>query len=283
MVLESLITARLAKNRPVYTFFFAFVYMNLAFIIALTVFPGDPSTPAIFLVTMMFVPFLVNLLKGAELYAETQIMLRNIVLMKKYTKVFLIFFYLFLGALVATTFWASLSSHEVYAKLFSSQISVISEISSQFTRGYVTGSYGFQMILLNNFKVLVFVILFSFIFGAGAIYILAWNASVVGVAIGNLIRNYFSSWVPGTSFYSYLHVVPLSFAKFMTHGIIEVAAYLFAAIAGGIISAAIIRRSLADEEFSGILRTCFDLVLTASILLILAAIVEVTISPLIPV
>lgn len=278
MVLESLITARLAKKNPAFTFLYSFIYMNIAFVIAWLVFPADPSWPAIFLMTMMFVPFLVNLLKGAELYAETEIQVKQIFMMKKHKKLFLIFFYLFMGALTATTLWASLSPSSVYSKLFERQIRTIQSISSSFLKARVTGANGFTAIVVNNFKVLVFVLLFSFLFGAGAIYILSWNASVVGVAIGNLIREYFSAFAQG-SWKSYLHVVPLSFARYMTHGVIEVAAYFLAAIAGGIISAAVIRKSLADEEFFGILRSSFDLILTASILLILAGIVEVTVSP----
>ena len=44
------------------------------------------------------------------------------------------------------------------------------------------------MIFLNNIRVLFLCIIFAFIYGAGAIFILTWNASIVGVAIGNLIR-----------------------------------------------------------------------------------------------
>ena len=40
------------------------------------------------------------------------------------------------------------------------------------------------MIFTNNMYVLIFTLVFSLIFGAGVIFILAWNASVIGAAIG---------------------------------------------------------------------------------------------------
>ena len=44
-------------------------------------------------------------------------------------------------------------------------------------------------IFMNNMRVLLFTILFAFFYGAGAIFIFAWNASVIGFAIGNVFRN----------------------------------------------------------------------------------------------
>ena len=47
----------------------------------------------------------------------------------------------------------------------------------------------FFRIFFNNLKVLIFCIGFAFVYGVGAIFILVWNASVIGTAIGSFIRS----------------------------------------------------------------------------------------------
>ena len=42
-------------------------------------------------------------------------------------------------------------------------------------------------IFINNMGVLFLCIIFSFLYGAGAIFILTWNASVIAAAIGSFI------------------------------------------------------------------------------------------------
>jgi uncharacterized membrane protein SpoIIM required for sporulation len=50
--------------------------------------------------------------------------------------------------------------------------------------GAASSSNGLIDIFINNVYVLIFSLVFSLVFGAGAIFILAWNASVIATAIG---------------------------------------------------------------------------------------------------
>ena len=54
--------------------------------------------------------------------------------------------------------------------------------------GNVTKFNIFVKIIINNLKVLFFCLVFSLLYGTGAIFILTWNASVIAAAIGNLIK-----------------------------------------------------------------------------------------------
>jgi uncharacterized membrane protein SpoIIM required for sporulation len=121
-------------------------------------------------------------------------------------------------------------------------------------------------IFANNIYVLIFTLVFSLIFGAGAIFILAWNASVISSAIGIFCK-------------SSLLNLPLGLARYMIHGIPEIGAYFIGALAGGIISVAIIKHDVKTEKFWIILQDSLNLVILAVIILFLAALVEVFVTP----
>ena len=109
-------------------------------------------------------------------------------------------------------------------------------------------------------------VIFSLIFGAGAIFILAWNASVIGAAIGIFTKSNISN-------------LPLGLARYMIHGIPEIGSYFTGALAGGIISVAIINHDVKSEKFWTILQDSLNLVIFAVVLLFVAALIEVFITP----
>ena len=138
-------------------------------------------------------------------------------------------------------------------------------------------------IFSHNMSVLFFCVFFAFFYGAGAIFILAWNASVIGAAIGNFIRRGLADILTKMGFLSigsYLQVFSLSLLRYMTHGIFEILAYFIAGLAGGIISVAVIRHDFASKDFNHIIADSLDLLIIAIIVLFVAALVEVYITPL---
>ena len=72
--------------------------------------------------------------------------------------------------------------------MFNVQLETIRSINAGAV-GLSVGSDFVMQIFSNNVRVMVFCILFAFLFGAGAIFILTWNASVIAAAIGSFIRN----------------------------------------------------------------------------------------------
>jgi uncharacterized membrane protein SpoIIM required for sporulation len=125
----------------------------------------------------------------------------------------------------------------------------------------------FLSIIENNVYVMIFTLLFSLIFGAGAIFVLAWNASVISTAISLFAK-------------SELTQIPLGILRYMIHGFPEIAAYFVTALAGGIFGVGIIRNGVKDHRFLKILENTFLLLFTAILILIVAAIVEVYFTPL---
>jgi uncharacterized membrane protein SpoIIM required for sporulation len=134
----------------------------------------------------------------------------------------------------------------------------------------ITGSFSsadrFLAIFSNNIYVLIFTIVFSLIFGAGGIFILAWNASVIAAAIGIYTK-------------SQLNQLPIGLARYMIHGIPEIAAYFFGLVAGGILSIAIIKKDYKNDRFWDIIQDVLNLVIVAVIILVIAAAIEVYITP----
>jgi uncharacterized membrane protein SpoIIM required for sporulation len=160
----------------------------------------------------------------------------------------------------------------------------------QTIRGSVTGMTiidqltTFQVIFFNNIKVLVFAILFSFVFGAGAIFVLTWNAYVIGTAIGNFIRgslSLYSELIGFDKIGKYFHVITIGLLQYSLHGIPEILGYFTAALAGGIISVAVIKHDLGTAKFEHIVLDSADLLLLSIGLLFVAALLEVFVTPII--
>jgi uncharacterized membrane protein SpoIIM required for sporulation len=121
----------------------------------------------------------------------------------------------------------AISASVLPAETFQVQVSKINQIQG-ITGAAIDYNALFTQILSNNIQVLIFSFFFSFIFGAGAAFILAWNASILGVYIGQISQSVWS--------------IPVVSMAFIPHGIPEIAGYVCAGLAGSLISAAIIRK-----------------------------------------
>ena len=203
-------------------------------------------------------------------------------LLKEHSKALLFFLFLFFGALIAFTLWYLVLPASITTLAFSTQTTTITNLNQQIT-GNVISSTLFAKIFLNNLKVLIFCILFSFIYGFGAVFILTWNASVIGVALGNFIKSHLSTFASEVGFpqvSSYFYGVSLSLARYMVHGIPEIIAYIIGGFAGGIISVAVIRHQAGTKKFFHIFADAADLIFISIGFLLLAAVIEVWLTPM---
>jgi uncharacterized membrane protein SpoIIM required for sporulation len=189
------------------------------------------------------------------------------------------FLWLFLGFIVAFSFWYMVLSStqsfraqiETYCMInrpanFDECVADYGVKGVSKTTAFLTSREKFFMIFANNIYVLIFTLVFSLIFGAGAIFVLAWNASVIAAAVGIFAKSNVMS-------------LPLGVARYMIHGIPEIAAYFIAALAGGIISVAVIKHDTRSEKFWNILQDSLNLLILAVIVLFIAALIEVFVTP----
>lgn len=285
MVLESLTSPFKAELHPGRLFFLGFVYCSIAIFLSLWIFKSYSSLIMVFLTTMACVPLVYNTIKMEE-EKDLQDMGEKW-LLKEHRKAVFAFAALFLGITLAFTLWYVVLPSETVSILYETQAQTISNINGNVVgiSGNATGSSGiFMKIFFNNVKVLIFCILFSFIYGSGSIFILTWNASVIGTAIGSIIRSnlaFYSTLVGFEKIGKYFTTIMYGLLKFSIHGVFEIGAYIVAGLAGGIISVAVIKHDFGTRKFEHILLDSADLLLLSIALLFIAGLLEVFISPVI--
>lgn len=285
MVLESLITPFKAESNPKRLILLGFVYSSVAIFLSLWIFRAYSSLIMVFLTVMASVPLLYNTIKMEE-EKDLQGMGEKW-LLKEHGKALYAFMALFLGIILSSTLWYVLLPSETVSILFETQTTTIQSINSNIlgiTGNAIGGFDSFVRIFLNNIKVLIFCLLFSFLYGSGAIFILTWNSSVIGAAMGNFIRSnlaYYSDLVGFEKTAQYFQIISIGLLKYVIHGIPEILAYFVAGLAGGIISVAVIRHDFGSRKFEHILLDSADLILLSIFLLFFAGLLEVYITPVI--
>ena len=283
-MLELLINPKKAERRPWDMFFIGAFYATVSLILVKWIFSGDPvlsKYTGILVVTfcvMFSIPFIYFSIKNEE---EKDLEERDFMnLMKEHSKAIMYFMFLFMGFVVAFSFWYIVFADgnqnfraqiETYCMInkpahFDDCVSEYGIEHVSKTTGFLTAKEKIVNIFANNIYVLIFTLFFSLVFGAGAIFILAWNASVISAAIGIFSK-------------SDLANLPIGIMRYMIHGVPEIVSYFAGALAGGIISIAIIKHDVASEKFWIILQDSLNLVIVSVVILFVAALIEVFITP----
>jgi len=282
MVLEILISPKAAERNPWEMAIFGFIYASIALFLAMWIFEDNAGLVMVFL-TVLACLYLVQSTLRMEEKKDISIK-QELPLLKEHGRALLFFMFLFLGFVIAYSFWYTVLPHETVSKAFNIQIKTIQSVNSLTSSVHGQAVQGglFNLILVNNIKVLMFSVLFAFFYGAGAIFILAWNASVVGVAIGEFARGAIGSLAGGfglANIATYFSSFSLGFLRYMIHGSLEILAYFTAALGAGIISIAVARHEFADDKFKRILLDSVDLLVISVVILLAAALVEVYVTP----
>lgn len=278
-----------AERQPWEMFFIGLLYASVSLLVVDWIFLRDTvlsqytSMLIVTFATICTIPFMYFLIKFEE-EKETKIRAER-VLVKEHGKAVAALVYLFLGFIVAFSFWYMVLPQEITASNFKAQVEQYCAINMPYSFGECVSQQGvtntitgeitsettssvshFLNILINNIYVLIFILVFSLAFGAGAIFILAWNASVIAAAIGIFTQ----------ASLKHLHI---GLMRYLIHGMPELIAYFVAALAGGMLSIAIIKHEFSKERFWHILKDSVDLIILAIIVLIIAALIEVFITP----
>lgn len=282
-MLESLINPKRLEKGPLKMLFVGIVYASLSLLLVKWFFLNDPilydfAGMIVVTFTVMFsLPFMYFLIKKEE--EEDEQIEGFFGVWKMHKDAIFAFMWLFLGFLIAFSFWFIILQDE---NLFNAQIGTFCAINSPgnvescvaqysfdatFT-GAATSEARFVAIIVNNIYVMIFTLIFSLIFGAGAIFVLAWNASVIAAAIG-IFTGY--AWKE----------IPIGIARYMLHGFPEIAAYFIAALAGGMFGVGAIRNGIRNKIFLRVFENSIILIFIAIIILFLAAVIEVYITPII--
>ena len=171
---------------------------------------------AVFLATLSLSYPLTNYLRDrdheeiANNWKETSILERHFEEMSVYV-----------GLFFAATIGFGISSFFMSDGFFTIQSMVLEGIRGNVT-GNITAATSFYTIFMNNLMVLGATFGLSFFISGGMLFILLWNASVLGVLVGTISS-------------SVAHI-PIELMPYVVHGSVEVAAYVFAGFAGTLLA-----------------------------------------------
>ena len=283
-MLEMLINPAKAERRPWEMFFVGALYAGLSFILVTWVFSKDAvlseySGILVVLFTVLFsLPFVFYTLKLEEERISKN--RGSWQLLKDHRNAIYAFLFLFLGFTVAFFVAYSLSSS---TQGFEAQLKVYCQINRPSSFNECVQQYGIKeaptivpflsnkerllLIFTNNMYVLLFTLIFSLLLGAGVIFILAWNATVIGAAMGIFTDYNLSGLFTG-------------FVRFFLHGIFEIASYFIIALAGGMVSVAVVNHETGTSKFWDILQDSLNLIIISIVVLFVAALIEVFVTPI---
>ncbi len=275
MVLEILVNPIKAKGKPWEMFFIGVVYSLVGVMLGYWVFKSHVSLVMVAFTSIAAIPFVHSAIKAEEERGwarESSAKGNEEGVFRKYASILTMFTFLFLGFVTVFLLLFVVLPPPTVAHIFSSQINAIGEVRTSVTGSFTQHFSTLARILFNNIKVLLFTLLFSVVYGAGAIFILSWNASVMGAAIGEAIRE------------KVLHVgalqaISLSLAGYFVHGIPEIFAYFAGGLAGGVLSVALVHGGFNSLALQKAWKDCLNLTAFAALTLFFAGLIEVYISP----
>lgn len=281
-MLESLINPKRVEKGPWKMLPIGVLYGTLSILLVHWIFSGDAvlsQYSGILVVTfcvMFSLPFMYFIIKQEE--KQDEYISGFMKVWQVHKDAIYALMWLFLGFIIAFSFWYIVLQDSV---LFNAQIETyclinspgnIDSCVSQYSiggsavSGAATKSLRFFSIIENNIYVMIFTLIFSLIFGAGAIFILAWNASVISSAVGIFTKYQVSE-------------IPLGIARYMIHGLPEIAAYFITALAGGIFGLGVIKHGVKEKNFIRVLENVGILLFFALVVLVIAAVIEVYLTP----
>ncbi len=268
MVFEQMYQAQWLESKPWYAFLLGIAYSTLGMVIALFLFPEDPSFAAITFTTLAIVPSLNKLmsLEANEIAGEDHITIRR--LWKDHYDIFLVYLFLFLGILAVFSFFSLMLPEKFIQYAYKYQIGVYYGI----TGNAANAGFGFSPIFFHNLKIVIVCIILSLLYGAGSVFLITWNASAWGVIFATIARDSVGQESPIIFFL----LLMISVAP---HMILEALAYFAAVISGGVISKATVREQFGTFRFKELMLDGFYVFLIALVILFLAAFVEVYVFP----
>jgi len=267
-MLDLLFNPQKAERHPFEIIFIGIFYSSLSILLGLWIFKDHASLAIIFLTTLSCLYVVQGAIKMEE--KKENNWNSEFWILKQHKPIAVLILSLFIGFTISSALWTFFLPAEITSTVFELQSNSIEQIKL-ITGNAISPASSIVQIFTNNLNIVLISLVFALLFGAGVIYILAWNASVMGFVIGTISRETFG-----------LAALPLAFAKYFIHGIPEILAYILASIAGGILYFAFIKGDLTNKN--KIKRIAIDIISLLAIsvlLLIIAAVLEVYVSSLI--
>ena len=271
MVIEGIFSPTHARGHPWELFFIGLVYSVIAVVMSLWVFRGHASIVMVAFTVIAALPFVHKMISTEGEYDLIHNSERT--LMQEHSKAISMFVFLFIGMVAGYSLLYLMLPDAVVIDVFEVQHGAINtDIAA--TGNFIEPTTALSQILANNLIVLLLSVVFSFLYGAGALFIITWNASVMATVIGYFIK---TNIVADGS--SYLVVTTQGLVRYMLHGIPEIAAFMLAGLASGIVSFALLKHDWDSPNFKLVLKDASFLFLLSLVFVLMAGMIEVYITP----
>ena len=292
MVLEAIISPKTSRKNPWIIAILAFVFVTIG-VLASDYLGIEKSIMAITLTAIPAVPFLWRLFDFEEEETEQSIVLGSRTI-ARHLPIILVMSMFFIGLIGGFVFWNIALPSDKAEQLFEVQLNELRNIGAVSGKAISTNEPNeaanfneplsgravfpidnnrftstFEMLFFHNLGVLLIILLFSLLYGAGAVLVFVWNASIIGTFIATYAKN--AAAGVGVSLISSVGVSALSLVP---HGSFELLAYLIAALGGGILSSAITREAHKTNSFMLVMHDCLKLTAVAIIFLAIGAFIE---------
>jgi uncharacterized membrane protein SpoIIM required for sporulation len=244
----------------------------MAFVIAAIFFRSVMSVAVVLLITLLLVPSLIVLVKMEE-SVERKYGLKHF--FKNHKDIFEVYLFSFLGVFFAFVLLGLLTYGRpaVHDQVFSFQLTFLEyqegvdegvvqsfvHGTAEPTIGQAAGVFGHDLLIV----IICFVL--SLFYGASAIFLIILNGSVFASFIVLVIRALAENVLHGVQ----------AFFFFLIHLLPEISGFLIAAIAGGVVSKAIMKEKRGSKAFKNVFKDATMLMLIAIGLVLVAAILEV--------
>lgn len=268
MVLEN-IRIDWIERRPYISFFFGFFYVFVGYFIA-QLFFGNVSVAMLFLATLLIVPSLIKLIEIEE-RRESVYGLRHF--FKEHKDILEAYIFLFIGVFAGYVLLGYIVNLDKFSSIFQFQLDFLKsqqglskEVIDKFFSTQLQPSLeNVAGVLQSNITVMLISFVLSIFYGAGAIFLITLNASI------------FASFIVFVTQYlaDKTSQVFLIIGMFMIHMVPEISGFLLAAIAGGVLSKALLRERWSSEHFRNVFKDAFMLLIMATLLILIAAFLEV--------
>lgn len=268
MVLET-IKIDWIERRPYISFFFGFLYVFAGYFIA-GFFFDNVSIAMLFLATLLIVPSLIKLIELEE-KRESKYGLRHF--FKEHKDILEAYIFLFIGVFAGYVILGYVVNADNFASIFQFQLNFLKNqqglskevIDAFFSSPLQPSLENVAGVLQSNIMVMLICFVLSIFYGAGAIFLITLNASI------------FASFVVFVSHYlaQKISEIFLIVGLFMIHMVPEISGFLLAAIAGGVLSKAIMKEKWTSHEFRNVIKDAVMLLVISCVLILVAAFLEV--------
>lgn len=256
------------KKRHYLGFLFGFAYTFIGYGLAKYIFYTDISLAMLFLATLLLVPTLIKLVDLEE-KTERKEGLKHF--FKNHRDVFESYFFIFLGIFFGYVILGFTVGH--FEGIFTYQVNFLENqegLSSEVINGFYekpleTTFANVQNIITNNIFIVLITFVLSLLYGIGAIFLIVLNSSVFATFVVYISREL------ATTVMDVLKVIGF----FAIHLIPEISGFLLAAIAGGVLSKAIMNEKFMSTEFRNVARDSLAIMGMAVILIVIGAFLEV--------